>query len=124
MKNQKILFAVMVIFAGIAATVSAGEHAVSVPKSTLASMGFANAHQLSDTDGLAVRGKGTTSANYFASHGNAMSANAFTGSANHHSNAPSAPGSSLSFGGNVSGSIHHGHFNVIFAGGNASASAH
>jgi hypothetical protein len=124
MKNQKIRFAVMVIFAGIAATVSAGAHTVSVPKSTLASMGFANAHQLADTDGLAVRGKGTSSANYFARNGNATWTNPFTGSGGHHSNAPSAPGSSLSFGGNVSGSIHHGHFNVIFAGGNASASAH
>jgi hypothetical protein len=124
MKNLTISCAAMAILAGIAVAASAGEHTVSVPKSTLASMGFANARQLSDSDGLAVRGKGTSSANYFARNGNATWTNPFTGSGSHHSNAPSAPGSSLSFGGNVSGSIHHGHFNVIFAGGNASASAH
>jgi hypothetical protein len=129
MKNVAIICAAMVIFAGIAATASAGERAV--PKSTLASMGFASAHQMSDTDGLAVRGKGTSAsvmgtstANYSGRSGDATSTNAYMASADHHSSASSANGSSLSFAGNVSGSLHHVHFNVIFAGGNATASAH
>jgi len=102
MKNLTIIGLAVVIFAGIAATASASEHAVSVPNSTLASMGFASAHQLSDTDGLAVRGKGTTTASYGAK-----------------SSFGSAIASSLHI-----GNVHHLHFSVIIAGGNASASAH
>ena len=131
MKNVAIICAALVIFAGIAATVSAGERAVSVPKSTLTSMGFNSAHQLSDSDGLAVRGKGTSAAvmgtstvNYSGRSGDATSTNAYMASADSHRSSSSANGSSLSFAGNVSGSVHHVHFNVIFAGGNASASAH
>jgi hypothetical protein len=131
MKNVAIICAAMVIFAGIAATASAGEHAVSVPKSTLASMGFASAHQLSDNDGLAVRGKGTSAsvigtstANYSGRSGDATATNAYTAAADHHSSASSANGGSLSFAGNAHGSVHHVYFNVIIAGGSAHASAH
>ena len=131
MKNVAINRAALMILAGIAATASAGEHAVSVPKSTLASMGFVSAHQLSDTDGLAIRGKGTSAsvmgtstANFDGRHGDATATNAYMASADHHRSASSANGSSLSFAGNVSGSLHHVHFNVIIAGGNASTSAH
>jgi hypothetical protein len=104
MKNLTVICSAIVICAGIAANASAAERAVSVPKSTLASMGFASAHQLSDSDGLAVRGKGTSNADYSARF--------------------SAIGSSLHFGGNVGGSIHHVNINAIFAGGGAHASAH
>jgi hypothetical protein len=131
MQNVAIVCAALVIFAGIAATASAAERAVSVPKSTLASMGFASAHQLSDADGLAVRGKGTSAgvvgtsyANFVGRHGDATSTNADIALADHHRSASSVSGSSLSFAGNVSGSVHHVHLNVIFAGGNATASAH
>ena len=54
MKSFAIACAVVLAFA---ATASAGEKAVS--KSTLSSMGLAGMQQMSDTDGLAVRGKGT-----------------------------------------------------------------
>jgi hypothetical protein len=131
MKNVAIICAALVIFAGIAATASAGEQVGSVSKSTMASMGFASAHQLSDADGLAVRGKGTSAsvmgtstANYDGRHGDATSTNAYMASADHRHDGSSANGSSLSFAGNVSGSVHHLHFNVIIAGGNATASAH
>jgi hypothetical protein len=129
MKNVSIICAALVIFAGIAATASAGERAV--PKSTLTSMGFAGAHQLSDTDGLAVRGKGTSAsvigtstANYSGRSGDATSTNAYTAAADHHSSASSANGASLSFAGDARGSVHHVNFNVIIAGGNATAHAH
>lgn len=112
MKNLTVICSAIVICAGIAANASAAERAVSVPKSTLASMGFASAHQLSDTDGLAVRGKGTSTANAYAA------------SANQHLSAASATGSRLSFVGNAGGSVHHANFNVIFAGGSAHAAAH
>ena len=104
MKNLTVICSAIVICAGIAADASAAERAVSVPKSTLASMGFASAHQLSDSDGLAVRGKGTSIADYSARF--------------------SAIGSNLHFGSNVGGSVHHVNINAIFAGGGAHASAH
>ena len=53
MKSFAIACAVLMLFA---ATASAGDLAVS--KSTLGSMGLASMQQLSDNDGLAVRGKG------------------------------------------------------------------
>jgi hypothetical protein len=131
MKNVTTICAALVIFVGIAVTASAGERAVFVSKSTLASMGFASAHQLSDTDGLAVRGKGTSAgvvgtsyANFDGRHGGATSTNADIALADHYRSDSSVNGSSLSFAGNVSGSVHHVHFNVIFAGGNATAAAH
>jgi hypothetical protein len=131
MKNVTIICAAMVIFAGIAATASAAERVVSVPKATLASMGFASAHQLSDTDGLAVRGKGTSAAvmgtstaNYSGRSGDATSTNSYMASADHRHDSSSANGGSLSFAGNAHGSVNHVSFNVIFAGGGATAHAH
>ena len=54
MKNFAFACAAVMLFA---ATAKAGDLAVS--KSTLGSMGLGSMQQMSDNDGLAVRGKGT-----------------------------------------------------------------
>jgi hypothetical protein len=57
MKNVAMVCCVLMLFA---ATASAGDLAVS--KSTLGSMGLSGMQDISDTDGLAVRGKGVSAA--------------------------------------------------------------
>src|SRR5262245_59618575 len=54
MKTFSFMCAAIVLASGMVATASAADH---VSKSTLTSMGFANAQVLSDTEGAAVRGK-------------------------------------------------------------------
>jgi hypothetical protein len=63
MKNVAIAGVVLMFFA---ATAAAGE--LSVSKSTLGSMGLASMQQMSDSEGLAVRGKGTFSNVWGGSH--------------------------------------------------------
>ena len=54
--NLRILTAATVVLVSFAALASAAD----VSKSTLIGMGFGNMQQMSDTDGLAIRGKGTS----------------------------------------------------------------
>ena len=57
MKKFTIACAALVVVASMAASASAAD---AVSKSTLSSMGFSSMQQISDTDGLAIRGKGTS----------------------------------------------------------------
>ncbi len=54
MKKFAILCAATIVVASLAVTVKAGE----ISQSTLGSMGLGSMHQMSDNDGLAIRGKG------------------------------------------------------------------
>jgi hypothetical protein len=59
MRSLRIVCAVSVLLAGMAAAVSAAEPAGSVPKATLGAMGWGKVQPMSDSAGLAVRGKGS-----------------------------------------------------------------
>lgn len=104
MKTFAIACAAMML---LAATASASDLAVS--KSTLNEMGFGGMQMMSDTDGMAVRGKATfaevrgrSSASWFSPSGTQMSQNEFRAGANHLGLIPShADGTSLSFAGQV-----------------------
>lgn len=63
MKNVSIAGIALMLFA---ATAAASDKAVS--KSTLSSMGLATMQQMTDSDGLAVRGKGTFAGVWGGSH--------------------------------------------------------
>ncbi len=56
MKKFAIACAALVVVASMAVSASAAD---AISKSTLSSMGFGSMQQISDTDGLAIRGKGT-----------------------------------------------------------------
>jgi hypothetical protein len=124
MKKFAISCVVAVIVAGMVGSVSAADH---VPASTLASMGFSGAHQMSDNDGLAVRGMGTSASVWgqsTASKGDdATSTNGYLASASHRHDSSTAKGSNLSFAGNVRGHGEHISFNFNVAGGSSSAYA-
>jgi hypothetical protein len=128
MKSLAIACAVLV--AGLVGSASASE----VSKSTLTSMGFANATIMSDVDGLAVRGKGSSAsvwgvgtANFNNDNGSNTSTNGYLAAAEHRKGSSKAEGSNLSYAGNATGSIgRHGlrvNFNVNLAGGKSSAYA-
>jgi hypothetical protein len=128
MKNFAFAYAALML---LAATASAAE---PVAKSTLSSMGLGSMQQMSDNDGLAVRGKGTyasvwggSSANF---HGQSSNNN-YDAGASWHGKSSGAAGKSFSFAGkiqvsggadptgfSVQGSVYGG-----FAGGGASAHA-
>jgi len=98
MKNVAFACAAVMLFA---ATASAAE---PVAKSTLSSMGLGSMQQMSDNDGLAVRGKGTSasvwgssSANFFGQSSN----NNYAASASWIGKSSNAVGSSFSFAGKV-----------------------
>lgn len=101
---MKKLALALVLVAGLAASASAADRAVS--KSTLSSMGLSGMQQLSDNDGLAIRGKGTfaytwggSSANFLGQH----SSNNYSTGASHIFGSSTAAGGSLSFGGIIGG---------------------
>ena len=89
-------FAAAVLFAGMIASASAGERAASVSKSTLGSMGLGGMHQMSDNDGLAVRGKGTSASVWGSGiatiHGTATQTSGYSASASHPFGSASANG--------------------------------
>jgi hypothetical protein len=98
--NLRILTAATVVLASFAAVASAAD----VSKSTLNGMGFGNMQQLSDTDGLAIRGKGTTASVWgesTANYGGQTSTNGYSATASHHHSAASAQGKNVSFAGTV-----------------------
>ena len=113
MNLRIVCCAAAVILAGFVASASAGE----ISKSTLKSMGLGGMQQLSDSDGLAVRGKGTSAsvwgqgtANFF---GGTTSTNGYAASADHHHSSSFAVGANVSAAGVVSS---HG-FILAVAGG-------
>jgi hypothetical protein len=149
MKKIAILSMATVLVAALVASASAADRVVPVSKSTLASMGFGGVSLMSDSDGLAVRGKGfwshspavtttaqvsgSSTANFHGWSGDSTSSNQYAAGSSHtDGGAAGATGSSLSFAGKVSGAAVGGdgglafqiHGTVIFAGGTASASAH
>ncbi len=123
----RVLCAATVVLSAIAASVSAGE----VSKSTLNSMGFANMSQLSDNDGLAVRGKGTSASVWGSGTANYLgqtSSNGYQAAADHHYGSSSAAGGNVSFAGVIHGYANNNGFAVHgvvgIAGGTSFATAH
>jgi len=123
----RVLSVATVVLSAMAASASAGE----VSKSTLSSMGFANMQQMSDTDGLAVRGKGTNASvwgNGTANYLGQTSNNGYTAAASHHHGSSNANGGNFSYGGVIHGFANNNGFFVSgivgVAGGGSFASAH
>ena len=132
MKSLAIACALLV--AGLAASASAAD----VSKSTLDAMGFGNATVMSDIDGMAVRGKGTSAevwgrgtANFNNSYGSNTSTNGYEAEASHRYGRSEAGGSNLSNAGyeKHSSYIRDGYevtrstLKMNFAGGSSSAFA-
>lgn len=112
MKNLGITCGAVALFVVFAGSVSARE----LSKSTLGNMGLGGMSQLSDNDGLVIRGKGTSASVWGQStaHVNgASSSNGYVASSSHYH------GSSLAAGANISAAAsysHHG-LNIAAAGG-------
>jgi hypothetical protein len=123
MKKFAISCVAAMLVAGMVGSASAAD---SVPTSTLASMGFGSAHQMSDNDGLTVRGMGTSASVWgtsTATKGDNTSTNGYAAAASHHHGSSTANGKNLSFAGSVSGSPNSIHFHINVAGGSSSAFA-
>ncbi len=124
MKNLCILCAAIVLVASMSAVVSAGE--LSVPKSTLNSMGFSSVSVMSDNDGLAVRGKGTSASVWGQStavFGPNTSTNGYSASASHYFGSSTAVGHNNSFAGITNTFGHFTSSTIVSAGGSSSAFA-
>ncbi len=59
MRRLRIVCAVTVFLTGLVAASSAAEPGKSIPGSTLTTMGFGKVQPIADSEGLAVRGKGS-----------------------------------------------------------------
>ncbi len=119
---KSLIVAAAVLATGLVASAKADE----VSKSTLGNMGFGAVSTLSDADGMAIRGKGTSAAIWgesVSSYGNRnglnISTNGYQASASHHRGSSLAVGANLSTAGSVS---NHG-YRVNFAGGGSFAYA-
>jgi hypothetical protein len=100
MKNVGIVCAALVV----ALMVSSASAADAVSKSTLASMGLSSMQVMSDNDGLAVRGKGTSASVWgqgTADYLGQTSTNGYRASSSHWSGPSSAGGNNLSVAGTV-----------------------
>ena len=128
MKKYTIACAALVVVASMAVSAKAAD---AVSKSTLSSMGFGSMQLISDTDGLAIRGKGTVASVWGESTANyrgQTSTNGYSATAS-WANAPSsARGKNLSVAGTVK--INYNQVNGLsvsaklgVAGGFSSASA-
>ena len=124
MKSLAIACAVLV--AGLVGSAKAAD----VSKSTLAAMGFGKATIMSDADGLAVRGKGTSAsvwggsiANFNVPTGTNSATNGYSASSTHHVGSAYANGNSNSYAGNVSSLFGHLSFTKNISGGSAAAFA-
>ena len=118
MKNFGIFCAAFVIAASFVASASAADRAVS--KSMLNSMGLGSMQQLSDSDGLAIRGKGTSASAWGSGTANFLgqtSTNGYSASSHHVGGPSSAVGYNLSYGGVVGGHGGGAGFLVGVAGG-------
>ena len=133
MKNILFASCALVLFGCLISTASAGELAVS--KSTLGNMGLGSMQVLSDTDGLAVRGKGTFAGVWGSSTAlwqASTATNNYEAGAQWVNKSSLAHGESFSFAGNVqatflqdpTGSALSIQVIGAIAGGSARASAH
>jgi hypothetical protein len=130
MKNFGIACVALLVVASLVGSASAAD---SISKSTLSSMGLGSMQLMSDSDGLAVRGMGTSAsvwgegiANY---PGGQASLNGYDASASHRHGGSSAQGKNFSFAGSVkvNYSSNRGlsvRASLGVAGGSSSASAH
>jgi hypothetical protein len=126
--NLRILTAATIVLTSFVAVASAAD----VSKSTLNGMGFGNMQQMSDSDGLAIRGKGTSASVWGESTANyrgQTSTNGYSAAASHQHSAASAQGKNLSAAGTLK--IQYNQVNGITARANlgvaagfSSASAH
>jgi hypothetical protein len=128
MKNVGIVCAALVVIVSMVASASAADH---VSKSTLSSMGLGSMQLISDNDGLAIRGMGTSASVWGESTANYLgqtSTNGYQASSSHHHGDSSAEGKNLSVAGTVQVKFHNGNLsvraNLGVAGGFSSASAH
>ena len=128
MKKFTIACAALVVVASMAVSAKAAD---AVSKSTLSSMGFGSMQPISDTDGLAIRGKGTSASVWGSStadYRGQTSTNGYAADASHRHGPSSAEGKNLSVAGTVK--IHYNSnglsvkANLGVAGGFSSASAH
>lgn len=104
MKNVFVASLVLALLASAAVTVSASEPA-AVSGATLSSMGLGGMQQMSDSDGLAIRGKGTFAGVWGGStaawSGGQLSTNSYEAGASWNGKPAFAKGDSLSFAGHV-----------------------
>jgi len=128
MKKYAIACAALVVVASMAVSAKAAD---AVSKSTLSSMGFSSMQVISDTDGLAIRGKGTSASVWGESTANyrgQTSTNGYQAAASHHHGGSCAEGKNLSVAGTVKVKYNSNGLsvraNLGVAGGFSSASAH
>jgi hypothetical protein len=120
MKNLAVLFTAAALVAGMVGSVAAAGPVLSIPASTLASMGLDGARPLSDGAGLTVRGAGIDPRAYGASHVTAgLNNNAYNSYLAVSTNNPGkASGGAIGF----YGYVVNGQFVGVAAGGFSSAS--
>ena len=125
--NVRILSAAVVALTALVASASAAE----VSKSTLVGMGLGSMQQLSDNDGLAIRGMGTSAAVWgqgTANYEGQTSTNGYEAAASHRKGYSSAEGKNVSFAGIVKVKYNSDGLRIKatlgVAGGFSSASAH
>ncbi len=128
MKKYAIACAALVVVASMAVSAKAAD---AVSKSTLNSMGFSSMQLMSDTDGLAIRGKGTSASVWGEGTANYLgqtSTNGYQASSSHRKHSSSAQGKNLSVAGTVKVRYNSNGLsvkaNLGVAGGFSSASAH
>jgi hypothetical protein len=101
MKKYAIACAALVVVASMAVSAKAAD---AVSKSTLSSMGFSSMQVISDTDGLAIRGKGTSASVWGESTANwrgQTSTNGYQAASSHRKGSSAAAGANLSVAGTV-----------------------
>lgn len=125
--NVRIFSAATLVLCALVASASAGE----INKSTLKNMGLGSMQQLSDNDGLAIRGKGTSASVWgegTATYQGQTSTNGYQAAASHRHGSSSAEGKNVSFAGIANVKVNNDGFRVRatlgVAGGFSSASAH
>ena len=125
--NVRIFSAATLVLCALVASASAGE----ITKSTLSSMGLGSMQQLSDNDGLAIRGMGTSAAVWgsgTANYQGQTSTNGYEAGASHRHGSSSAQGKNVSFAGIAKIKYNSDGLRVRatlgVAGGFSSASAH
>jgi hypothetical protein len=113
------------------ALVASASAAERVSKSTLSSMGLGSMQLMSDNDGLAIRGKGTSASVWgegTANYKGQTSTNGYAASSSHHHSSSSAVGANISVAGTVKINANSNglsvHANLGVAGGASFAAAH
>jgi hypothetical protein len=128
MKNFGIVCGALVVIVSMLASASAADH---VSKSTLSSMGLGSMQSISDNDGLAIRGMGTSAGVWgqgTANYGGQTSTNGYEAYSSHRKGSAAAEGKNLSFAGTVKVKFYNGNLsvraNLGVAGGSSSAAAY